>query len=68
MFYFHVTYGDRNIDKLWFDAQQDTLREWHRLDPVDDAERERSTRIRHVQGNHNPFVLDGSLVERILRN
>ena len=41
------------------------LKSWHLDDPVDDAERERETRIENVQGNSNPFVDFPQLLMRI---
>jgi endonuclease I len=32
------------------------LLEWHRADPVDDAERRRNRLITKVQGNPNPWI------------
>ncbi|EKF74611.1 endonuclease I [Alcanivorax hongdengensis A-11-3] len=32
--------------------------QWNRLDPVDDAERQRNARIKTIQGNSNPFIDD----------
>ncbi|MFT5468575.1 MAG: endonuclease I [Verrucomicrobiales bacterium] len=64
MFYFYSIYGDRRIDKAWFEPQIETLVRWHQLDSVDDSERARSLSIAEVQGNENPFVVDPTLVER----
>lgn len=67
MFYFYVIYEERGIDAGWFRPQVETFRTWNRLDPVDDAERERSHNIARVQGNENPFVLDQTLMDRVLQ-
>jgi hypothetical protein len=36
--------------------EEQTLRDWNRTYPVSSFERERSSRVAQVQGNHNPFV------------
>lgn len=51
LFYFSTCYSDK-LDS----AQEETLRKWHELDPVDDAERERNEEIYKVQKNRNPFI------------
>ena len=43
----------------------DTLRAWHRADPVDDRERARDAAVRAIQGNGNPFVADMTLLDRV---
>ncbi|QDU80707.1 Extracellular ribonuclease precursor [Polystyrenella longa] len=65
MFYIYAIYGDRDLDKQWFNSQLNTLIAWHFLDPADDEEIERTKQIELVQGNENPFVLDSSLVLRV---
>lgn len=60
MFYVSVRYHKPIPDDM-----EPTLRQWHMADPVDDAERARTQRIRSRQGNANPFVLEPALVERI---
>ncbi len=52
-------------DPTFFAAQQNTLCSWHAADPVDAAEFARSEAIARYQGNHNPFVLDCSLPDRL---
>jgi deoxyribonuclease-1 len=51
LFYFSVRYQIA-IDP----TQEEVLKRWHKLDPVDDAERERNDRIFKIQKNRNPFV------------
>lgn len=68
MMYFAVIYEFRNGKpgwQQWFSAQLPTLRAWHIADPVDQAERDRTTAIAGVQGNTNPFILDPSLASRV---
>ncbi len=45
--------------------QEDSLRAWHRLDPVDDAERTRNATIFSNQFDRNPFIDHPELVELI---
>ncbi|HEV7279428.1 MAG TPA: endonuclease [Pirellulaceae bacterium] len=66
MIYFWVIYANDGISPGFIDEQLSTLVLWHRLDPVDQKERERNDAIKAVQGNHNPFVLDQTLVDRVL--
>lgn len=39
-----------------YEKQRRMLLEWHRDDPVDDAERRRNEQISAVQGNANPWI------------
>lgn len=66
MIYFWVVYGDDNISSNWIKSQLGTLARWHVEDPISDDERNRNQRIKALQGNENPFVLDESLVARVL--
>lgn len=51
LFYFSVRY------KMPINAEQEEfLRRWNELDPVDDAERTRNAAIEKIQGNRNPFI------------
>ncbi|MCP4499041.1 MAG: hypothetical protein GY822_03630 [Deltaproteobacteria bacterium] len=36
--------------------EEDLLRDWHLLDPVDDAERKRNDLVFGLQENRNPFI------------
>ena len=60
MFYFASVY-QQEIDR----AQERTLRAWHELDPVDDAERDRNERVQVIQGSRNPFIDEPTLVGRV---
>jgi endonuclease/exonuclease/phosphatase family metal-dependent hydrolase len=66
IFYFWTVYGDDNITADWITPQLDTLKLWHLGDPVDLDERQRNIAIESVQGNLNPFILDETLVARVL--
>ena len=37
------------------------LRQWHLLDPVDEAEMDRNNKVERLQGNRNPFIDDPDL-------
>ena len=59
-FYFALRYGKRigaNEEKV--------LREWHKEDPVDEAELARNTGVEAVQKNRNPFVDRPEFVNQI---
>lgn len=46
-------------------AQEEFLKRWSQLDPVDDAERERNNLIEKLQGNRNPFIDHPELIDQI---
>lgn len=60
MFYFSVRY-QMEIDPV----QEHFLRQWHKEDPVDQAERKRHEGIVKVQRNRNPFIDNPELVDQI---
>ncbi len=65
MFCFYAMYQSAANQGFW-DAQKNTLLQWHYLDAVDNRERNRTWKIAEYQGNHpNPFVLDSTLARRI---
>ncbi len=67
MFYFYTMYKDfaDPLDPNFFETQRETLCAWHLLDPVDQAEWDRTWLIAQYQdGKANPFVLDCTLPER----
>lgn len=60
MFYFSVRYSKA------LDARQESvLREWHKADPVDEAEKTRNEGVFAAQGNRNPFIDRPEFVDRI---
>ena len=64
MFYFYTMY-EAQASGTFFEQQKETLRAWHALDPVDQAEYDRTFVIAGFQsGDPNPFVLDSTLVRR----
>lgn len=66
MFYVATMYPEA-ADLAWFSSQERDLFDWHRADPADDAETERTQAIAGYQGGtdrENPFVLDSTLVRR----
>lgn len=60
LFYFSIRYKIAISE-----AQEEFLRRWNDLDPVDDAERSRNAAIEKLQGNRNPFIDDSTLVNKI---
>ena len=63
-FYFAMAYPSR-ADQTFFEAQRETLLQWHRQDPVDATELRRSLVKASYQGNAvNPFILDSTLADR----
>ncbi len=61
--YFYTLYRPAAED-AFFDGMRTQLLEWHKQDPVTQAEEERSAAIAAEQGNENPFALDETLAER----
>lgn len=60
LFYFSIRY------KLKISStEEEYLKKWHELDPVDANEIERNNIIHKVQGNRNPFIDYPELVSRI---
>lgn len=60
IFYFAIRYKMQVSD-----AQEEFLKRWNQLDPVDDAERERNDQIEKLQGNRNPFIDRPELIDAI---
>lgn len=60
LFYFAVRY-QMTIDQ----EEEQALREWNRLDPVDQDEATKNDRIFAAQGNRNPFVDHPEIVDKI---
>lgn len=63
IFYF-FTIHHTTADKDFFEQQKEILYQWHQNDPVTERELRRDSLIHWYQGNHNPFVLDPTLVKR----
>ncbi|WP_330114813.1 endonuclease [Pseudomonas sp. JS3066] len=59
IFYMHSEYG------LPIVGQLQMFQQWNRLDPVDDEERARNSRIEAIQGNRNRFIDDPSLADSL---
>jgi deoxyribonuclease-1 len=60
IFYMHSEYG------LPIFGQINMLKQWHKMDPPDAAERARNEKIFEVQGNRNLFIEDPSQVELLI--
>ncbi|MCA9544737.1 MAG: endonuclease [Myxococcales bacterium] len=58
--YFAARWGGDIVD--W---EEETLKRWHAMDPVDDYERARNDAIQAIQGNRNPFIDCPDLVGRV---
>ncbi len=66
MLYFAARYGNEsNVEIEYIFPQEDLLKEWSRLDPPDDYEKQRNDRIEQAQNNRNPFIDVPALMERI---
>jgi len=68
IFYFWSVYQNRAVvkdDISFFNGMKDILYDWHKHDPVDEVEWNRSLGAEQAQGNRNPFVHDSTLVDRI---
>ncbi len=65
MFYVYGIYGESKVNKSWFKPQINTLLEWHQKYPASEAEVKRTQKIKNIQGNTNPFVLDATLAYRL---
>jgi endonuclease I len=66
LFYFYTVYGfQRGADLSNFRVEEETLKQWHLLDPVDAAERKRNDGIYAAQGNRNPYVDHPEFVQAI---
>ncbi len=64
LFYVQTMY-DEDTGDAWFTPQMRTLYDWSYLDPIDQAEYDRSFRVATFQSNRaNPFVLDSTLIRR----
>ena len=67
MFYFYAMYkaAADAADPNFFNIQKDALYTWHKIDPADERELERTNMIAGFQDERpNPFVIDSTLVRR----
>ena len=60
LFYFSVRYKSPLLD-----FEEKALREWNKIDPVDNNERRRNVEIEKFQHNRNPFIDQPELVDSI---
>ena len=60
IFYFSVRYKMPVSE-----AQEEFLRRWNDIDPVDEAEKLRNDEIEKLQGNRNPFIDNSNLIDQI---
>jgi len=60
LFYFSIKYN-MQIDR----DEEEVLKRWHELDPVDEKERTRNRKISNHQGNSNAFVEHPEFVDKI---
>jgi endonuclease I len=45
--------------------EEETLRKWHKIDPVDEAEIKRNDEVEEFQGNRNPYIDIPDLINNI---
>ncbi len=71
MFYFWTMYStnpsmmsNNTVNVNFFNGMKDVLYAWHKADPVDAKELNRTNAIASYQGKANPFILDSTLVRR----
>jgi endonuclease I len=71
MFYFWTMYSTHSammsnnaVNVNFFNGMKDDLYAWHKADPVDSRELNRTNAIASYQGKPNPFILDSTLVRR----
>jgi len=71
MFYFWTMYSThpamtaKNTENVnFFEGMKHVLYAWHKADPVDAKELNRTNAIAGYQGRPNPFILDSTLVRR----
>ncbi len=71
MFYFWTMYSahpsivaQNSVNVNFFEGMKAVLYAWHRADPVDAKELNRTNAIASYQGKPNPFILDSTLVRR----
>jgi deoxyribonuclease-1 len=69
LMYFFTRYtvarGGGPLSMRNFQVEKQVLTQWHKLDPVDDGERQRNDRIFAVQKNRNPYIDRPEFVEQV---
>ena len=64
IFYFYLIYDDV-ADSDFFTLMLPTLTEWNKLDIVSEEERNRMSKIKVLQQNENPFIIDSTISDRL---
>ncbi len=64
IFYFYVIYNDV-VNEGFFNSMKEDLIKWNVIDPPSKIEFDRNKKVKTIQGNDNPFILDSSLAERL---
>lgn len=67
LFYFYTVYGRNGISTSNFRVEEPVLLQWHKMDPVDAAERARNNAIFQAQGNRNPYIDHPEFVDAVGR-
>jgi len=64
IFYFRLIHS-ATADQDFFNQMVETLLIWNSQDPVDQREMNRNNKVKELQGNDNPFIIDPTLATRI---
>lgn len=67
LFYFYTVYGRNGISTSNFRVEEPVLLQWHKMDPVDAAERARNQAVFQAQGNRNPYIDHPEFVDAVGR-
>jgi endonuclease I len=65
LFYVYMAWGEQGLQSEWIQPQITTLLAWNDMDAPDALEKQRSQRIKEIQGTENPFVIDPTLARRV---